>query len=135
MTGRNRRNFSPEFRLEAAQLVLDQHYTVAAAATAMNVGKSTMDKWVRQLKEERAGKSPIASPMTPEQIEIRELKKRLQRVEMERDILKKATVDSIDQCNNHVKTCSCGGLLNETYIYSSRKKVCLRLVEKRNWLQ
>lgn len=24
MTGRNRRNFSPEFRLEAAQLVLDQ---------------------------------------------------------------------------------------------------------------
>lgn len=87
MTGRNRRNFNPEFRLEAAQLVLDQHYTVAAAATAMNVGKSTMDKWVRQLKEERAGKSP----MTPEQIDIRELKKRLQRVEMERDILKKAT--------------------------------------------
>ena len=93
MTGRNRRNFSPGFRLEAAQLVLDQHYTVAAAAaaTAMSVGKSTMDKWVRQLKDERAGKSPIASPMTPEQIEIRELKQRLQRVEMERDILKKAT--------------------------------------------
>ncbi|MCX2957728.1 MAG: IS3 family transposase, partial [Serratia symbiotica] len=36
MTGRDRRNFSPEFRLEAAQLVLDQHYTVAAVATAMN---------------------------------------------------------------------------------------------------
>ncbi len=47
----------------------------------MNVSKSTMDKWVRQLKEERAGKSPMASPMTPEQIEIRELKKRLQRVQ------------------------------------------------------
>lgn len=73
MTGRNRRIFSPEFRLEVAQLVLDQHYTVAAAATAMNVGKSTMHKWVRQLKEERAGKSPTASQMTPEQIEIREL--------------------------------------------------------------
>ena len=91
MTGRNRRNFSPEFRLAAAQLVLDQRYTVAAAATAMNVGKSTMDKWVRQLKEERAGKSPKTSPMTPEQLRIRELEKRLQRVEMENDILKKAT--------------------------------------------
>ncbi len=124
MTGRNRRNFSPEFRLEAAQLVLDQHYTVAAAATAMNVGKSTMDKWVRQLKEERGGKSPIASPMTPEQIEIRELKKRLQRVEMERDILKKATVDSIDQRNSYVKTWSCGGFLNETDIYSKEKSIC-----------
>ena len=91
MTGGNRRNFIPEFRLEAAQLVLDQHDTVAAAADVMNVIKSKMHKWVRQLKEERAGKSPTASPMTPEQIEIRELKKRLQRVEMERDILKKAT--------------------------------------------
>ncbi len=89
MTGRNRRNFSPEFRLEAAQLVLDQHYTVAAAARAMNVGKSTMYKLVRQLKEERAGKSPKASPMTPEQLRIRELEKRLKRVEMENDILKR----------------------------------------------
>ena len=70
---------------------VNQHYTVAAAATAMNVGKSTMDKWVRQLKEERAGKSPKASPMTPEQLRIRELEKRLQRVEMENDILKKST--------------------------------------------
>lgn len=77
MTGRNSRNFSPGFRPEAAQPVPDQHYTVATAATAMNIGKFTKDKWVRQLKEERTGKSPIASPMTPEQIEIRELKKRI----------------------------------------------------------
>jgi transposase len=37
--------------------------------------------------------------MTPEQIEIRELRKKLQRIEMENEILKKATVDSICQCN------------------------------------
>lgn len=91
MTGRNRRNFSPEFRLEATQLILDQHYSVAAAATTMNVGKSTMYEWVRQLKDKQAGKFPSASPMTPELIEIRELKKRIQRAEMERYILKNAT--------------------------------------------
>ncbi|RWS79736.1 hypothetical protein DN462_26590, partial [Citrobacter freundii] len=45
------------------------------------------------------GKIPKASPITPEQIEIRELKKKLQRIEMENDILKKATVDSICQRN------------------------------------
>ncbi|EFX3962126.1 transposase, partial [Shigella flexneri] len=38
-------------------------------------------------------------PITPEQIEIRELRKKLQRIEMENEILKKATVDSICQCN------------------------------------
>lgn len=91
MTKRSRRTFSPEFKLEAAQLVLDQGYSVAEAAKAMNVGKSTMDKWVRQLKEEQQGVSPKASPMTPEQIEIRELKKKLARLEEHNEILKKAT--------------------------------------------
>ena len=32
-----------------------------------------------------------ASPITPEQIEIRERRKKLQRIEMENEILKKAT--------------------------------------------
>ncbi|MEF1257105.1 transposase [Vibrio sp. M260112] len=58
MTKRTRRLFSAEFKLEAAQLVLDQNYSVTEAAQAMNVGKSTMDKWVRQLREERQGKAP-----------------------------------------------------------------------------
>lgn len=35
-----------------------------------------------------------------------------------------AIVDSIDQRNNHVKACRCGGLLNETNIYSKGKSVC-----------
>ena len=86
-----RRNFSPEFKRESAQLVVDQNYTVSDAAKAMDVGLSTITKWVKQLRDERQGKTPKASPITPEQIEIRELKKKLQRIEMENDILKKAT--------------------------------------------
>ena len=57
MTRPSRPTFSPEFRLESAQLVVDQGYSVKDAAEAMNVGKSTMDKWVRQLKQERSGGS------------------------------------------------------------------------------
>jgi len=57
----------------------------------MNVGHSTMDKWVRQLRRERGGESPKATPMTPEQLKIRELEKRIRDIEMEKDILKKAT--------------------------------------------
>ncbi|OJP40137.1 transposase, partial [Escherichia coli] len=68
-------------------------------AKAMDVGLSTMTRWVKQLRDERQGKTPKASPITPEQIEIRELRKKLQRIEMENEILKKATVDSICQCN------------------------------------
>jgi transposase len=57
----------------------------------MNVGKSSMDKWVRQLREERQGKSPGGSPLTPDQRRIRELERKLRRVEEEKEILKKAT--------------------------------------------
>ena len=81
-------NFSPEFRLETAQLVLDKGYTHKEAADAMGVGYSTLGKWVRQLRE---GKSPQATPMTPEQREIRELKKQVERLELEKEILKKAS--------------------------------------------
>ena len=83
-----KRNFSAEFKRESAQLVVDQNYTVADAAKAMDVGLSTMTRWVKQLRDERQGKTPKASPMTPEQIEIRELRKKLQCIEMENEILK-----------------------------------------------
>ena len=91
MTTRPKRNFTPEFRLEAAQLVLDQNYTVRQAADAMSVGYSTMDTWVRQLRKERNGETSKATPMTPDQLRIRELEKRIREIEMEKDILKKAT--------------------------------------------
>ncbi len=39
-----RRNFSLEFKRESAQLVVDQNYTVADAAKAMDVGLSTMTR-------------------------------------------------------------------------------------------
>lgn len=91
MSKRTRPTFSPEFRLESAQLVVDQNYSIKDAADAMGVGKSTMDKWVRQLRAERDGKSPAATPMTPEQLKIRELEKKIRRIEEEKEILKKAT--------------------------------------------
>lgn len=98
-----KRNFTPEFRLESAQLVVDQGYSVKEAATAMNVGKSTMDKWVRQLKEERKGVSPKATPMTPDQLKIRELEKKIARIEEEKTILKKATALLMSDSLNSIR--------------------------------
>jgi len=57
MTRKKRPNFSPEFNLESAQLVVDQNYSVRQAAEAVNVSASSMDKWSRQLREERNGTS------------------------------------------------------------------------------
>lgn len=88
---KKRRTFSPEFKLEAAQLVLNQGYTIKAACEAVGVGKSTLEYWIRQLKVERQGKTPAASAITPEQRKIQDLEKQIRRLEMEKEILKKAT--------------------------------------------
>ncbi|WP_425249692.1 hypothetical protein, partial [Enterobacter hormaechei] len=37
-----KRNFSAEVKPESAQLLIDQNYTVASAASAMDVGLSTL---------------------------------------------------------------------------------------------
>jgi len=85
---RTRPTFSPECRLESAQLVVEQGYSIRDATAAMNVGKSTMDKWVRQLKQERQGSVSAASPITADQRRIRELEKKVRRIETKNDILK-----------------------------------------------
>jgi transposase len=108
MKKRTRPNFTPEFRLECAQLVVDKGYSVIEASQAMNVGKSSLDKWVRQLKGERNGLTSKATPLTPDQLKIRELEKRIARIEEEKEILKKATVISSGQRNmalNHSSRC------------------------------
>ena len=103
MRSTTRKTFSAEFKLEAAQLVLDKNHNIIEAAKAMNVGKSTMDKWVRQLKLERQGGTPKASPITPEQIEIRELKKQIARLEEHNLILKKATALLMSDSMNNLR--------------------------------
>lgn len=91
MTKRTRPTYTPEFKLECAQLVIDKDYSVIEASRAMNVGKSSLDKWVRQLRGERNGITSKATPLTPDQLKIRELEKRIMRIEEEKEILKKAT--------------------------------------------
>ncbi|MEZ9709732.1 IS3 family transposase [Vibrio breoganii] len=134
MTKRTRRTFSPEFKLEAAQLVTDQGYTVVEAAKAMNVSKSAMDKWVRQLKQERQGVTPKASPLTPEQIEIRELKKRIAELEEHNEINKKgycsvdvglteqfSIIEKLKQSYSVAKLCKVFGIHRSSFKYWCKK--------------
>ena len=87
-----RRSFKPEFKKEAAILVLDEGYTVSEACDSLGVSNGAIRKWVSQLQEERSGNTPTSSKaLTTEHREIQELKARIKQLEMEKDILKKAT--------------------------------------------
>jgi len=103
MQKRTRPSFKPEFRQEAAQLVVDHGYSIREAAEAMNVSKSSMENWIRQLRQERGGETPKATPMTEDKQRIRELEKKLKRTEMENEILKKATALLMSDSMNNLR--------------------------------
>ena len=87
-----RKSYPPEFKQETASLVLDQSYSRKAAAEAMGVGYTALDRWVRQLRQERSGEPPEKGrAITDTQRQIQELKAQIKRLEREKTILKKAT--------------------------------------------
>lgn len=88
---RKRRTFTTEFKHEAACLVLDKGYKLPEASRSLNVGETALRRWVQQLEAERGGATPTSKALTPDQQRIQELERRVKRLELEKDILKKAT--------------------------------------------
>jgi len=83
--------FTPEFKREAASLVLDQSYSHIEAARSLGLVESALRRWVKQLQEERLGVTPKSKALTPEQQKIQELEAKIDGLERKKTILKKAT--------------------------------------------
>ena len=64
---------------------------------------STMDKWVKQLRAAPEGRQLKGAPVTPEQQRIRELEKKIKRIETENEILKKATALLMSDSLNNLR--------------------------------
>ena len=87
-----RKKYSKEFKLDAVSLVLDQDYTRAAAAKSLGINTQMLGRWVKEHQADEGHAFRGNGKLTPEQEEIRRLKQQVKRLEMEKDILKKATV-------------------------------------------
>ncbi len=55
------------------------------------MGSTALARWAKQLQQERGSITPTAKALTPEQQRIQELEARINRLEREKAILKKAT--------------------------------------------
>ncbi len=85
---KQRRTFSPEFKQQAACLVLDQGYSHMEASRSVRVGETVLRRWVQQLQMECQGVTPQGKAITPDQQRIQELEARIERLEREKAILK-----------------------------------------------
>src|SRR5487761_2570031 len=85
---RRRGRYPKEFRRDAAALVIDQHRTIADVARELGVVEQTLGNWVRQERIDRGQRDGTSTQLREENTQLRREVKRLQ---IERDLLKKAT--------------------------------------------
>jgi len=86
-----RKKYSKEFKLDAVSLVTDQGYSRSEAARSLDINANMLGRWVKQYEGEGQAFRG-AGKLTPEQEENRKLRAKVKRLEMEKEILKKATV-------------------------------------------
>lgn len=87
-----RKTYTREFKLRAASMVLDDNCSIPDVCASMDVGPTALRRWIDQVRKERQGQSVAGTKaITPEQKELQELRAKIKRMEMEAEILKKAT--------------------------------------------
>jgi transposase len=84
--------YPKEFKLDAFSLLLDQGYSNTGAAKSLGVNANMLQRRVKEYQSGDGQPLPGNGKRTPEQEAIRKLKSQVKRLEMEKDILKKATV-------------------------------------------
>ena len=90
-----KRGCSQEVKRESASLVVDKGYSITEASTAVSVSDSAMRKWLRQLREEPGGTTPIGSKaLASEHQRIQELEARIRRIGRDKDMLKNGLPDA-----------------------------------------
>jgi transposase len=73
----------------AVRLVLEEEMSHAQVGAELGVSDTSIGRWVSQARVD-AGKGPEGALSTDEKAELRELRRRVRRLEMEKEILKKA---------------------------------------------
>ena len=85
---RNRRKFSPEFKEEAAKLVIESNRPVASVAREVGVTEQTLRNWTNDYRIKHAADEP---PLTvTERARLRELEKEVRELRLEKEFLGKA---------------------------------------------
>ena len=87
-----RKQYSKEFKLDAISLVLEQGYSRSEAARSLGIKPDLVGRWLREHQADDGQAFRGNGKLTDEQEEIRKIKAQVKRLEMEKDILKKATV-------------------------------------------
>ena len=83
--------YSPEFKREAIRMMTELGLSVPEVSKKIGVHESQLYDWRKKARLEGAAAFPGSGRLTPLEEDNRRLKAEVKRLEMERDILKKAS--------------------------------------------
>ena len=88
--GKKRRQFAKEFKIEAVRLIVEEGSRVSEVARELGIAEALLARWKKKHEEGKAEPFPGKGRLSPENDELRRLRRENERLRMERDILKKA---------------------------------------------
>ncbi len=88
--GKKRRQYTKEFKVEAVRLVLEEGRPISDVARELGIGENLLHRWKKKSEEGKVDPFPGKGRLSPEDEELRQLRRENKRLRMERDILKKA---------------------------------------------
>jgi transposase len=98
MSGKKRKSYTPEYRRDAAHLVIDTGRPIAMVAREIGVGEQLLGRWVA-IERSRLDDPPTAIDVD-ERAELDRLRVEVSELRMDREFLKKATAFFVSENNN-----------------------------------
>jgi transposase-like protein len=88
------RKFTPEFREEAARMVVETSRPIADVARELGVNETSLGNWVRAYREEHAGDEPPLQ--VSERARLREVERENRELRMKNDFLSKGVPRTLE---------------------------------------
>ena len=82
------KTYTPEFRQEAARMVVETSRPIADVAREINVSETSLGNWVRDYRKKHASEEPPLE--LSERARLRELEREVRELRMKADFLSKA---------------------------------------------
>jgi len=90
MSYKARKKYDNEFKREAIRLVIEEGRKACEVERNLGITPTLVSRWIREMKEDPEYAFPGKGKLKAPQEEVRSLRRELERVKRERDILKKA---------------------------------------------
>ena len=84
----SRRKFSPQFKAEAVQFVIETGRPIAEMARELEINEGTLGNWVNEWKRSNPEREKALTPV--ERARVAEMEDEIRRLRMENEFLKKA---------------------------------------------